>query len=216
MFFARGEKVMDLVDRHLVSVRGSLVAFDEFLALALTDELTEEVIAKGKVVEELESQADADRHEIIRSLLKGALLPDTRREVLRLVELVDEVANQSEEVMKQIILQKISFPKDTRSYVREMSSKTVEQFGILEKAISGLFKKLQSEDENLALLTEIEEMESEVDDQEYKALELIFNSDMTLAEKNQMSKCISKIADISDVIEDISDTIEIILAIRKA
>lgn len=216
MFFAKGEKVMDLVDHHLISVRNCLSTFSEFLELVTKEGLTDEVKSLGKKVEELESIADADRHKIIRSLLKGALLPDTRREILRLIELVDEVANQCEEIVKQIILQRIQFNGSMKENINIISEKTVKQYSILEKAIGGLFKQLQSEEANLALLTEIEDIESEVDDLENEILQVIYDSELGLAEKNQMSRFIAKIADISDVIEDISDTIEIILAIRKA
>lgn len=216
MFFAKGEKVMDLVDRHLISVRNCLSTFSEFLVVFSKDGLTDETRTLGKKVEELESQADADRHKIIRSLLKGALLPDTRREILRLIELVDEVANQCEEIVKQIILQRIEFTGSMKDKINTISDLTVDQFSLLEKAIGGLFKQLQSEEANLELLSKIENIESDVDDIENELLQVIYDSEMGLAEKNQMSRFVAKIADISDVIEDISDTIEIILAIRKA
>lgn len=216
MLFSRKENVHDLVQTHVSCVRDCLSAFQEFLNMVVEHGISDEAKALGLKIEELESDADAKRHKIISSLLNGALLPDTRREVLKLIELIDEIANQCEEVMKQILLQNVKFPKPLKSYVYSMNEKTCEQFNLLDQVIENLFKRMNQDEDNLPILKSIEELESEVDDFEYEAIKELFNSDLSLAEKNQLRGFISKIADISDVIEDISDVIEIVLAIRRA
>ncbi len=68
---------------------------------------------------------------------------------------------------------------------------------------------------NYDQIRDIELMESKIDDLENKAIKTLYASDIELARKNQLKYFICKISDTSDVIEDISDIVEIILALRK-
>ncbi|WP_105614281.1 TIGR00153 family protein [Vallitalea okinawensis] len=218
MFFSKnkGENVHDLVQKHVDSVQECLETFQKFLDIVVDEGITDEAKKLGEKVEELESTADANRHQIIQSLLNGALLPDTRREILKLIEFIDEIANQCEEVVKQILLQKIYFPKPLKTNIHNINTKTCEQFNLLEEVVRNLFIKMNDDKGNFTILKDIEKLESEVDDYEYEAIKVLFEDNVSLAEKNQLRSIISKIADISDVIEDISDIIEIVLAIRRA
>ena len=67
-----------------------------------------------------------------------------------------------------------------------------------------------------SILDQIRSLESNVDTIEDKLAEDIFNMDTELAAKMQLSHLVELICDISDIIEDIADKIQIMLITRKA
>ena len=64
-------------------------------------------------------------------------------------------------------------------------------------------------------LQEIKDMEGKVDVVELRAIKKIYDSDIQLSMKNYIKYFISKIADISDLIENISDAIQIMIVFRR-
>ena len=67
-----------------------------------------------------------------------------------------------------------------------------------------------------SILDEIRSLESKVDRIEDKLNEDIFTLDISLAEKVQISHIVELLCDLSDIIEDIADKIQIMLIARKA
>ena len=66
------------------------------------------------------------------------------------------------------------------------------------------------------ILDEIRKLETKVDVIELKLYDKVFSMDIGLAERMQMTQFIETICDISDVIENIADKIQIMLVSRKA
>ena len=93
---------------------------------------------------------------------------------------------------------------------------TKEQFELLEKSISMLFSKMNALQKDTSLLDEIRALETKVDVIEDKIHENIFTLDISLAEKAQLSHVVELLCDLSDIIEDIADKIQIMLIARKA
>ena len=216
MFFSKQRQIHTLIVKHLNTVGTCHKVFCECVEELFSSEPNMEAEHLAEKVEDLESQADANRHDIIRALLKGGLLPESRREILKLIELVDEIANKAEETIKQMVLQKIIFPDVIKEDIKAINHKTMEQFAVLSRAIDALFidyKELQNDYEQIK---RIELMESEIDDIENRTIKKLYALDIDLARKNQLKGIVSQIADISDLIEDISDMLEIILVLRKA
>ena len=79
-----------------------------------------------------------------------------------------------------------------------------------------LFSKMKALQKDKSLLERIRILESEVDDLEMSVSKKIFAQDIELAAKMQFFQLIQKFCDISDVIEDIADKIQIMLIAREA
>ena len=79
-----------------------------------------------------------------------------------------------------------------------------------------LFSKMNALQKDPAILDEIRALESKVDRIEDKLNEDIFTLDIGLAEKMQISHIVELLCDLSDIIEDIADKIQIMLIARKA
>ena len=79
-----------------------------------------------------------------------------------------------------------------------------------------LFAKFNAMLQDHSILDEIRAQESKVDAVEEKLYEAIFAMDMDLAHQAQMASFVEQICDVSDIIEDIADKIQIMLITRKA
>jgi uncharacterized protein Yka (UPF0111/DUF47 family) len=85
----------------------------------------------------------------------------------------------------------------------------------LQESIDMLFSKMNVLQKDPAILDKIRSLESVIDKIELKLGDIIFGSDMELAAKMQTFGLVERICDISDIIEDIADKIQIMLVTRK-
>jgi len=175
----------------------------------------EEITLMSRKISSLESEADSIRRNIIKQLLSGALLPGTRREIKILIETIDKIPNKSEELIKQLMLQNIKVDEKIKSIILNINNKTKEQFDLLKSLIDKVFLDLNKSFDLHEQIEVIEKIESEIDDLEEDAIRILYKSNHELAYKNQIKCIISDFADISDIIEDISDNIEMIIVMRK-
>ena len=79
-----------------------------------------------------------------------------------------------------------------------------------------LFSKMNALQKDPSILDNIRALESKIDRIEDKLQEEIFTMDISLAEKMQISHVVELLCDLSDIIEDIADKIQIMLIARKA
>ncbi len=211
-FWWRSRQVEKLLTRHLELVEGTVLKFKQALFVYLDGRFAE----AGQLAEEVhrgEAEADDLRRQVAMELTRGALLASMRREFLELIERADRVANLAESLLYFILPQQVVVPELLQSPVREIGDKTEEMMAKARAAIQALFT-----DRRVVLehSRSIEQLESEIDRLERKAIERIFQLELELAERLQLREFISRLADISDEIEDISDQVEIIVATRKA
>ncbi|MGM0421439.1 MAG: DUF47 family protein, partial [Bacillota bacterium] len=79
------------------------------LNLYLEEGETDPVAELSAKVHEYESKADKSRRKIITEIFNGSLMPHTRGDILRLVESLDEIADQSEDILDDIIFLGMKF-----------------------------------------------------------------------------------------------------------
>jgi predicted phosphate transport protein (TIGR00153 family) len=215
IFFSKAREVHELLRSYIEKVDECHNEYCDFISRFIENDCNGIDDCEGKAIDILESEADDKRHEIIKSLLKGAMLPESRREILKLIEQIDEIPNDEEEISRQIINQKIKFPEEIKENILGINEKTTAQFKLLCKLVDSLFTGQKDKGLDFEEINRIEKMETEIDVLENETIKTIYNMNIELAEKNQLDNIVSKIADVSDIIEDISDMIEIILVMRK-
>ena len=115
-----------------------------------------------------------------------------------------------------MVLQKFKFPAKYAEDVLKIVEITQSQFSVLVTAIGKLFSKFDELLKDHSILDEIRDLESKVDEIEMDLYEDIYSQDMGLAEKMQIANFVELICDVSDIMEDIADKIQIMLITRKA
>jgi len=214
MFFRKSNKIVEMVSGHSESV----VACFNKLSLCMT-ELFEEwdqqkLELATREIRHLESQADDIRRDIIRQLLLGGLIMESRKSIMHIIEAVDRVADLSEDILQELFIQGIQLPEFTHTPIRKMLTTTSGQLTLLSEVVVGAVSKYKEDQMTQRIMT-IERLESEVDDLEQLCIKELYRTDLPLAKKQQYREIIQMIGRISDLIEDISDEIEIVMMARK-
>ena len=214
---SNNSKVHTMIVEQIKDVEGCLVAFEKFLKAAVkTDTVPETLEALSDGVHQMENAADRSLRMMIDSLSDGAFLPATREELISIATSCDKVANKCEEVALQITFQGFRFPEFCAEPLVAMMQATAEQFKLLENAISQLFGDFGSLLKDHSILDQIRACESTVDAHEVALFKQIYKMEIGLAERQQAANFVGRVADVSDIIEDIADKIQIMLITRKA
>lgn len=214
MLFSKSEEIKNLVGEHSDAVVNCYDKYEEAITEVLKGCSKNKVEKYTNQLRELESVADSVRHKIIRSLLEGGLLVDSRKSLMHVIEGVDVVADITEDIIQEIYIQGFMIPDFLHEPIREMTTVTKKQLTVLNKAIKSIVSKYKI-DKMTKMINEIEELESKVDDLQQGAIKALFETDMELAYKMQIREFVNLIGSMSDIIEDISDSVEIIMMARK-
>lgn len=165
-------------------------------------------------MESLEKKADEIRHQIIRQMIEGGILVEARISLLRMIEDIDRVVGVCEDIIQEIFMQNMHIQDIIKETIIKINEITFKQLDLLIYAVKGTVEKYDI-DEMFEDIRIIENLESEVDELEHKAIKAVFNLPIDLAEKMQMRTLIGQIGSMADIIEDVSDEIEIIMMTRR-
>ena len=216
--FKKNSNVHELITAQVKDVKKCLVLFESFMRAATTPETVPETLtALRDNIFEAEDAADVSLRSMIDSLSKGSYLPSTRESIISIGTSCDKIANKCESVSNLIVLYKFKFPSEFANDFNEIYDIIEKQFDLLEESISMLFSRMNELQREPAILDEIRALETKVDRIEMRISEGIFNDDSReLAAKMQFFELVQRLCDISDIIEDIADKIQIMLIARKA
>lgn len=210
--FKESDKLeVNLVD--LTELVGKCMANSlEALFLYLEEGESHEVKVLIDTVHEYESKADKLRREIITSILDGRLMPNTRSDILNLVESIDDIADFSEDIIDEIIFLRLKFTYLDLDRARQMQELLLEQFEKLTDGLKLLFIEMN---QALVYARQLEEIESKLDDIEEEMIrEIGQNQELDAAEKLSHRNLIKNISDLADIIEKVGDVMEVIVSVR--
>ena len=209
MLWKRQKEIESLVFEHLERVDESLRFFIQSLNAYVQDQDIEEADRFALETHKSEGRADDVRRRVETQLLSGALMPTSRRDILRLVEEVDRLANAAENALDHLLIQRIDIPCELRPAILEITNKSEAIFDHVKEAIGNLFHQMEAALEHTQ---QIEHIEGEIDHIERKTLKKLFALDLDLAHKLQVNNFVRSVVELSDRAEDLSDHIELMVA----
>jgi len=191
------------------------------LCLSIFEESFKEYVHRGDraqlqanflKIRRAESNADDIRREIEVMMYSKALFPESRGDILELLEAMDRVPNQMESIVGMLFNQHINIPQTYRQ-------KLVELVGICHKCVDVMLEgsaKLFSDFTNATVAVgRIDELESEAARVEGMITEQIFSSDLNGFEKILLRDLVEQIATVSDRAENVGDKIRLIVTKRN-
>ncbi len=214
MFQSKSKEIEKLLNFQADAVMEVFGCYDRSIVYIINGCEKEKIALFMQEIREAEKKADDIRHQILRQLIEGGLLPDSRKLFAHIIERVDDIANICEDIIEEIYLQDLHLEKSLLSPIVSINGITRVQFGILQKALGAIVSNYKTKD-LYAMIQEIEKKEAEVDTIEHDAIRYLFEQDMELAKKLQYKAIIRLVGHVADVIEDISDQIEIIMMTRN-
>ncbi len=169
---------------------------------------TESFAHHVKASNDLETEIDQIRKDIERNLYSEMLIPESRGDVLGLLEALDDVADCVEKVILEFDIEKPEVPDfiiPDMLKVAELSRKAIEE---LIHAVSAFFTNLE---QTGTFIQEVKFYENEIDRLEKGMKRKVFNNNgiKDLAVKLQLRYFIEQMADISDFAEDVCERLAI-------
>ena len=163
-------------------------------------------------VKDMESKADKITKEVEHTLYEETLIPDSRSDVLRLLEHLDEVIGMYQGNCYHFSIQKPDFPKEFHDDLIDLTQTVVSCVEALCLTVRSFFRGIKSVRDNAHKVT-FYEKESDI---KFSALaRKIFDSELPLDKKMHLRYFVEKIDRICDQAEDIADEIQI-YAIKRS
>lgn len=159
-----------------------------------------------------ESLADDLLTELGAVLYGSTLFPESRGDILGLVEALDAVVNKAEATIRMPYHQYITVPQELAPKFKELVSTVRECTKLLRKSAEMLFDKFHRAAGYYGM---VDQLESQTDAQEAALIENIFSTNLEIGHKILLRDLVSSIADIADRAENASARIQLILIKRK-
>ena len=212
LFWGKQKEVEDILRRYCHEYGQCLDIFvtgiNNYFNHGNRDKLGEDV----QRTHNAESLADDLLSELGAVLYGSALFPESRGDILGLVEGLDAVVNKAEATIRMPYHQYITVPQELTPKFKELVSTVRECTKLLRKSAEMLFDKFHRAAGYYGM---VDQLESQTDAQEAALIEKIFTTDLETGHKILLRDLVSSIADIADRAENASARIQLILIKRK-
>jgi len=209
MLWKKEQSIIDKIKGYLDQVDTCRNRFRTCIEKLLLEPADEENQAILEEVHRAESKADDLRRDIELQLYQRALIPESRGDVLGLLETMDAIPGMLQSLCYQFLLEKIVVPEQFRERYLHLVDVNLKSYDLVRQAMLGLFYKKEVRE----LTDLVDAAESESDRVERALIRDIFSSKLDKADKILLKEIIINTGDISDQAEKVKD--RLILAIVK-
>ncbi len=212
MFKNRQKQVQARIGGYCEEVAHCMGAFREALMEYCQHPDRERLNGRYSEVHQFESRADDICREIEVMLYSKGLFPESRGDILGLLETMDRVPNQAESSVRMILNQHITIPEEYTDETLQLVEIACRSANAMIESARSLFTDYTNA---TVAIGKIDELESDGDTIEGKLIEKIFTSNMDGFEKILLRDLVKHISQISDRAENVGDRIRIIVAKRS-
>ncbi len=204
IFKATRDLVMK-IDSFIDLVSESVLHFEEGLKLYLAGSEVE-FNERLAVIKSVEGRADDLRQEIEAKLYVQTLIPESRGDVLEVLEHMDDIIDFSKSIMFDFCVEKPDIPAELHDRIRKLAETAVDSTQALVQSARSFFYDVNTVKDHLH---KVKFFENESDYISEKAKREIFEMDISLERKLHLKHFIVSIDSISDIAEDISNRLSI-------
>ena len=210
--FKKQLQIESLIYDYLDNLKMTTQHFSEALNSCLKNGLCGDLDFLIKQTHKFESKADDIREEIKAVMYGKALIPESRGDIMGLLESIDEIPRILELILHMIETQKLVIPDFIVPDIQELIKISLESCALLFKEVSILFKKIEG---LRVLVSTIDHNESHCDHIERRIITKVFDSDIDPFQKLQLKEMIIHMGEISDQADRVSKRINIISMKRR-
>jgi len=204
--FRRTKELEQQIDSYFDKLSEASVVYRLAIRVYLKEGANEDFQGRLERVNGLESDADSLRREIEQRLYSNTLIPDTRGDVLGLIETVDQLLGQFEGSLWAFSNEMPEIPKEFKSGYRKLTGmvvKAVDELGLSARAF------FRSPHDVPAYNHKVMLYEKEADIIGTNLKKSIFAADLDLARKLHLREFVEQIDSIADTAEDVADRLAI-------
>ena len=170
------------------------------------EEQTEEFENRMKSIDITESDADHLRRKIETKLYLETLIPESRGDVLGLLESCDKVLNMTAETLLQFSIEIPFILPEVKNYYIELTEASISALEEMVAAVRAYFTDINSVKGHI---NKVQLFESESDKIAAKLKNIVFRTDIQLSQKMHMRYFALHIESIADEAEDVCDRLSI-------
>lgn len=212
-FFKKTREIDSKITEFFNNVSEGGLLFQRAVALYLDQGANEDFSQKLKQVSAFETRNDQLRRDVESQLYEHTLLPDSRADVLELLEGVDRVINKYESSLYMYSIEKPVIPENYHIGFKELTQTVIDCTEALV-ASSRSFFAMNGEIENTLHKVMFFEKQADLQGTDLKR-QIFDNPGLELAHKLQLKSFEAAIEDISDIAEDVADTLTVISVKRS-
>lgn len=163
-------------------------------------------------VHALESVADDMRRDLEVELYAGKLLPESRADLLVLIEALDRISNSAENIVEFFSLQELDVPEPLREGLYAFLLKNLETCACMTETVGALLAALERVRD---LAAEVDSLESRCDALERRLLRRLFDLELERAHKLHLRDLVQAVGSLSDRAEEVADMVVRIAVKRR-
>lgn len=210
--FRRTGSLIGEIDEFMDNLAQSALAFKRAVEIFLADGRSDEFEDKRNQVNSLESRSDDLRRNIERQLYTQTLIPESRGDVLGLLENLDSVLNNFEGTLWGFSIENPNIPELYHGDYRTLTEQATASVEALVLASRAFFRSADSVGDHMH---KVMFYEKEADKVSTKLKRRIFESDIDLAHKQHLRHFVELIDNIADRSEDVADRLAIYAIKRR-
>ncbi|MFO7645756.1 MAG: DUF47 family protein [Desulfosarcina sp.] len=206
-FFKKERQLESMISQYLENLSRTLEHFLKAMNTCLDEGLCGDFAFLSEQTHKFEAKADEIRDDINYLMYSRALIPESREDIMNLIEQVEVIPRIFELILHLIRTQKLKIPKLIMLDVRDLIRISVESCELMIKQVDLMLSNRQG---IRALLSTIDHNESHCDHIERNLIYKIFESDLDMVHKLQLKELIVAMGEISDQADRVSRRINII------
>lgn len=207
MFFLKRNKLLlEKIKEYFKLADTDITIFNKAMESLIESGVSKEFDLEYKKSTMLESDADSILHDIEGFLYKKSLLPESREDVLILLEKFDDVLDGADHILKYVDTRNIKIPQFIADDIREMLKVSIECYENTRDAILDLLgKRIMIK----TYIRTINDYESIVDKLQMEVTKKIFSSEIDNFHKLLLAELTVAIGKLTDYCENAADSIAI-------
>lgn len=212
LLFRKEHQIEQFIFGYLDQFQECRRQFEQAMAVYLRDGVCDDFHFRVQETHRAESKADDMRYAVESQLYEKAVLPESRGDILGLLENADSIPGCLDRVLRIIETRRIRLPALLVNDLREMVTVSVEAVDAFAAQFRGLFVV---NGDSRALVRTIDEKERHVDHLERRLMEALFDSAEDPFVKLQCKDLLLEMGEISDLAHQVSRRVYILSVKRR-
>ena len=212
MFWGKTQRVETMLSDYFDRCDGCFEQFERAFEIYFTEGPQERFDKAVEDVHRAEAASDDLRREIEYLLYGKALLPESRGDLLGLLETFDKLPNIAETVAFLFSCQRMVLPEVLHPAYKELLRVNGESYRLARRTVDTVMTNPKA---TLNATKDVEQKESESDRLERELIRRIYSLDTDMGEKLALKEAVLLIGTISDRAERLADRVAIIAIKRQ-
>ncbi|MBT3273374.1 MAG: DUF47 domain-containing protein [Spirochaetales bacterium] len=210
--FGKQQKVQDRINQYNRQVLTCIDVFRDTFISCCSSFNREQLAINYELIHTAEREADDIRRDLEDMMYTEAVFPESRGDILGLVETMDKVPNQAESTVRMVLTQHITLPKNFCPQITELVNVCHKA---AETMISGVENVFSNYIDATVTVGKIDLLESEADRIEEALIDEIFSGDLPDLLKILLRDLVEHISSVADRTENVADRIRLLVAKRS-